>query len=252
MTYKVEIAQDELAESPRMWDNLGTMVCAHRNYDLGDVSVSCEAEMYFAVEDAIENSKMCTDLAAAWHEFVAWTEGDCPDDCPAYQTCDDHGTYDGCVLAKNYPWYNPEDYSAHILRWFEEFLISAGHVVLTLYLYDHSGLSMSTSETMYRAIDSAAWDWGKVGFIFCTRQRAMQAFGATEWSDELERKVEEVLRAEVEEYNTYLQGDVYVVTVYDDEGNVVEAVGTCYGYEEAERVAGELLTNLTGGDEDDN
>lgn len=32
----VEIFPDHDAESPREWDNLGTLVCFHREYDLGD------------------------------------------------------------------------------------------------------------------------------------------------------------------------------------------------------------------------
>lgn len=34
--YLIRIFQDESPESPREWDNLGTMVCFHRRYDLGD------------------------------------------------------------------------------------------------------------------------------------------------------------------------------------------------------------------------
>jgi len=33
---KLEIEQDSSPESPRTWDNLGTMVCFHKRYDLGD------------------------------------------------------------------------------------------------------------------------------------------------------------------------------------------------------------------------
>ena len=34
--HTIEIHQDPLAENPRDWDNLGTMVCFHKRYDLGD------------------------------------------------------------------------------------------------------------------------------------------------------------------------------------------------------------------------
>jgi hypothetical protein len=34
--YNILTYQDENAESPRDWDNLGTMACFHRSYDLGD------------------------------------------------------------------------------------------------------------------------------------------------------------------------------------------------------------------------
>jgi hypothetical protein len=32
----IKVSYDEDAESPRDWDNLGTMVCFHRRYNLGD------------------------------------------------------------------------------------------------------------------------------------------------------------------------------------------------------------------------
>ena len=32
----IEIYQDDYIPNPREWDNLGKMVCFHRNYDLGD------------------------------------------------------------------------------------------------------------------------------------------------------------------------------------------------------------------------
>ena len=35
--YTVEVHQDEEPTNPREWDNLGTMVCEHRRYNLGDV-----------------------------------------------------------------------------------------------------------------------------------------------------------------------------------------------------------------------
>ena len=34
--YAITIEQDNNPDSPREWDNLGTMVCAHRRYHLGD------------------------------------------------------------------------------------------------------------------------------------------------------------------------------------------------------------------------
>lgn len=36
MKYTINITHDEYADSPREWDNLGTMVCFHRRYNLGD------------------------------------------------------------------------------------------------------------------------------------------------------------------------------------------------------------------------
>ena len=37
--YTIKIEQDELGGDCREWDNLGTMVCRHRNYNLGDIQI---------------------------------------------------------------------------------------------------------------------------------------------------------------------------------------------------------------------
>jgi hypothetical protein len=34
--YEIQIIPDSDPESPREWDNLGTMICQHRRYNLGD------------------------------------------------------------------------------------------------------------------------------------------------------------------------------------------------------------------------
>ncbi len=34
--YRLKIENDDWADSPREWDNLGHMICWHRNYNLGD------------------------------------------------------------------------------------------------------------------------------------------------------------------------------------------------------------------------
>lgn len=34
--YTIKIIADDMAESPREWDNLGTMICFHGRYNLGD------------------------------------------------------------------------------------------------------------------------------------------------------------------------------------------------------------------------
>jgi len=43
--YKIKIYQDEDPESPREWDNLGTMLCEYRGYDLGDVKESKDMDV---------------------------------------------------------------------------------------------------------------------------------------------------------------------------------------------------------------
>lgn len=85
---------------------------------------------------------------------------------------------------------------------------------LPLYLYDHSGITMSTGAF------SCSWDSGQVGFIYlekevhkreCNRKRANK------------KHMEEIMRAEVEEYDNYLTGEVYGYIVEDEEGNNIDS-----------------------------
>jgi hypothetical protein len=49
--YKVEIRQDEYAESPREWDNLGTFIMQHGNYDFGDIFFNIDPYARVSFED---------------------------------------------------------------------------------------------------------------------------------------------------------------------------------------------------------
>src|SRR3954465_3294076 len=39
-------------------------------------------------------------------------------------------------------------------------------IILPLFLFDHSGISMSTNKSEFQMWDSAGWDWGQVGVIY--------------------------------------------------------------------------------------
>ena len=45
---RLVIDQDEFPEDPRSWDNLGTMLCCHREYHLGDCNSNKETEEQLA------------------------------------------------------------------------------------------------------------------------------------------------------------------------------------------------------------
>jgi len=46
MSYKIEIEPDLDPMDPREWDNLATMVCWHRRYNLGDEQPEEDPEEY--------------------------------------------------------------------------------------------------------------------------------------------------------------------------------------------------------------
>jgi hypothetical protein len=149
--YLIKVFQDDSPESPRSWDNLGTMVCFHKRYDLGDK----------------------TDYRS--EDYDSWEE------------------------LKN----GIEENEGEI-------------VILPLYLYDHSGITISTSSF------SCQWDSGQIGFIFVSKHKIeKEGIDIT--------KVEEYLKGEVETYDQYLRGDVY--------GYKVFKVSTCsLGHEHEEEI----------------
>jgi hypothetical protein len=124
-----KIIHDDDPMSPRDWDNLGTMVCWHPDYLLGDEQIS----RYDAQE----------------------TYEELPDDCE----------------------------------------------VLPLFLYDHSGITMSTTSF------SCGWDSGQVGYIYVDGDRIRKEYGDD--SEETRKKVIKVLQSEVKVYDQYIMGDVW-------------------------------------------
>jgi len=162
--YKIEVIQDESPSSPREDDNLGTMVCFHNRYNLGDK----------------------------------------------------HN-------------YNSNDYDG----WdeMEKDIIKRENVgvILPLYLYDHSGITMNTTGF------SCNWDSGRVGFIFISKEKMLKEYGGKIVTQTLKDKVTGYLKGEVETYDQYLTGEVYGYRVSEvttcSEGHEHETeIDSCWGY----------------------
>lgn len=117
---------------------------------------------------------------------------------------------------------NEERYDKAVVRWVDRNL-----VMLPLFLYDHSGLAMSTSSGRFRVFDSAGWDWGQVGFIYVTRANVLKEYSAKRLTKSLREKVLGVLRSEVEVYDQYLRGDIYGFTIETVDG---EHINSCWGF----------------------
>lgn len=91
-----------------------------------------------------------------------------------------------------------------------------------LYLYDHSGLSVSTGGF------SCSFDSGQVGWVFITRSKA-EEMG---WIDELQKEQpptfwEERIKGEVKSYDDYLTGQVFGYEVVGRDG---DTLGSCWGF----------------------
>ena len=181
--YTIQICADSCPESPRDWDNLGTMACYHSRYtNFGDKDhgyPSSDYESLGAIAKAIEKD-------------------------------------------------------------------TGGAFILPVYMMEHSGISLSTDATYFRAFDAAGWDWGTLGLIFVAKSKVREEWKVKRISPQLRRKVLDSLVAEVEAYSQYVNGEVYgyIITKdtvsdeevedgeYDDDEEVndeVEEVDSCWG-----------------------
>lgn len=78
--------------------------------------------------------------------------------------------------------------------------------ILPIYAYEHGGIMIRTNKFL------CPWDSGQVGYIYVSKKQAREEYGKlTKINLEL---IENVLKAEIEEYNHYLQGEVYGFTLY--------------------------------------
>lgn len=160
--YKIKVLQDESPSSPRENDNLGTMVCFHGRYDLGDK-----------------------------HDYR-------------------HKDYSG--------W-------AEMKRAIEK-RENVG-VILPLYLYDHSGITMNTTGF------DCPWDSGQVGFIFISKEKMLKEYGGKICTKQLKERVKQYLVAEVETYDQYLTGDVYGYEIWKlgkKSGKEKKMIDSCWGF----------------------
>lgn len=150
----IKIYRDDDPLNPRTeWDNLGTMACFHRRYNLGDK-----------------------------HEF------------------------------------SNDDELVEFLKTNAKKIIA-----LPLYLYDHSGLSISTGSF------NDPWDSGQVGYIYVTYETIKKEYGKV--TKKTKTQALSVLEGEVKIYSAYLEGSVYGYVIEDTAGNNLDSV---WGYIETD------------------
>ena len=164
--YEIVLEQDSDPVNPREDDNLGTMLCRHRNYLLGDDPKASREE----ISDHLEGRK--------------------------------------------------KDIS----------------ISLPLYLYDHSGITMSTSPF------SCPWDSGIVGTIFVNKEKVREWYGIKRITKAVEQKVVKSLNSEVKVYDDYLTGNVYRYIISKDGEEMDNSGG--YSYEDALAEAKAIVDNM--------
>lgn len=109
-------------------------------------------------------------------------------------------------------------------------------IVLPIIMYDHSGISVSTTREYPF---NCRWDSGQVGWIYTTNEAIKEVYDVTEVTPELLEQAIVSLVGEVKTYSQYLEGEIYAFTEYElkvcdlgcEHEITVGCVGGFYGYD---------------------
>jgi hypothetical protein len=205
MTYQIEYRIEQDTDCPinprKEWDNVGTMVCWHDRYDLGDEQPKEDPQEYM--------ERMVRSVQEDWFNRMDWI----------IDNCDYRSPREAKMI-------EARDQRVHEI-------LDRDFIILPLYLYDHSGITMRCSPF------SCPWDSGQVGFIYCSMDKAREEWGGgnpAATDEEVRAAAIKCLTGEVKTYDSYLTGDVWGYVVerveYDEDGDEVsrEHLDSCWGF----------------------
>lgn len=89
-----------------------------------------------------------------------------------------------------------------------------------IFMYDHSGLSFSTEPFL------CPWDSGMIGYAVITEENKEKLSSKSNLLD--------IIKVELEQYNQYVNGDVYYFDIIDEWDNYVDGCAGYYGHDSIE------------------
>ncbi len=227
--YLLKISLDEDAPNPRETDdNLGNMVCWHRHYRLGDAHSYEDPGDFLQelVEKNVSDAELIRKARAGeiqgvkleyvraekiWsvesydavsRKWVRWYEFDRP-----FSRCESQ-------IAEA---IRSEMSNQALLK-----LAGQKCCILPVYLFDHSGLHISTQD-LTKGPDGR-WDAGQVGWVYADKKAILAGYGKC--GPEEMKRAEKALASEVELYDKYLSGECYGFQLYKDG----EEMDSCWGF----------------------
>lgn len=96
---------------------------------------------------------------------------------------------------------------------------SNGAEWLPIYAYVHSGVALAVTPF------GCSFDSGQCGFITMTKEKIISEYGDD--SEESKEKARKYMKGEIENWNTYLSGNIYGYIVENKAG---EHLDSCWGY----------------------
>jgi len=225
-TITATIFRDDFGETPREWCNLGIIHQSSR-YNLGDQPID-DFDMLIAEVASINLPLPLLYSLAADHlcpDGYSDLRGDWQDELAdaKYSSCSDEDKRDilTCWLE------GTARYSDRYTRPAIE-LLEANIPFSLLYLYDHSGITISTSPF------SCPWDSGCIGFIYVPNTVLLKEYGDTgpDTIFAAQRRIE----AEIKTLDQFITGDVYAYSIQshdpdaDPDAHYAETLDSCCGF----------------------
>lgn len=198
--YFINIYNDDMVESPREWEDLGIMVCFHSRYALGD------KHNYSGPDDFMRSIAYDAD-ATVDDRIEYWENG------------------------KGYSYYsnkyqNYNDIEQAIDNRIQKIIqkaVAEHYIILPLYLYDHSGITISTGRF------SCPWDSGQVGYIYVAKEKIRKEWNKKLINKTFEQKIVGYLENEVKTYDDFLTGNVYGFSISDN-AETDTHLDSCWGF----------------------
>lgn len=121
---------------------------------------------------------------------------------------------------------DPADFN----QWFDENEKDIA-IILPLYLYDHSGITMWTDDGVQRYHQHYAWDGGQVGYIYVLKSELRNEYHVKHVTKKILDLARKVLIGEVQEYDQFLTGDVWGYNIYaPNDEDQEESLDSCWGF----------------------
>lgn len=106
-------------------------------------------------------------------------------------------------------------------------------VMLPLYLYDHSGITMNTTGFHCK------WDSGQVGWIYATKEMIRENWNIKRVTQKYIDKTTEMLVDEIKTYDQFIRGEIYEFQVLDKDEEVLDS---CTGFYDEEDCMNEAVS----------